>query len=74
MSAFVSDLFSVRERVALVSGASSGIGRHMAEVLAKTGASVVLVARREAALEEVRQRIVNAGGKAALIAWDVGER
>jgi len=73
MNAFVSELFSVSGRVALVTGGSSGIGRHMAEVLAKAGASVVLVARREVALEEAKQRIIASGGQAAAVAWDVGD-
>jgi len=73
MSAFVTDLFSVDGRVALVTGASSGIGRHMAEVLAKAGAKVILVARRRERLEQVVKEISESDGVASVCAWDVGE-
>ena len=44
------NLFDVRDKVACVTGASSGLGRHAANVLAKSGASVVGIARRKDAL------------------------
>jgi gluconate 5-dehydrogenase len=71
---------SVRHRfdlgglVALVTGASSGIGRRMAGALAAAGASVVLVARRSAALEEAADEIEAAGGKASYVAVDLEDR
>ncbi|MBT5298185.1 MAG: SDR family NAD(P)-dependent oxidoreductase, partial [Rhodospirillaceae bacterium] len=45
MFSMVDDLFGLDGRVAIVSGASSGIGRHMAMTLAGAGADVVLVGR-----------------------------
>jgi NAD(P)-dependent dehydrogenase (short-subunit alcohol dehydrogenase family) len=45
--------FGLRERVAIVTGASSGLGAHFASVLARAGASVVLTARREDRLREL---------------------
>ena len=70
----VLDRFRLGGKVALVTGASSGIGRTIAEALASAGASVVLCARGEAALEEARGAIAKAGGAAASVAGDVGKR
>jgi NAD(P)-dependent dehydrogenase (short-subunit alcohol dehydrogenase family) len=71
MSSFTADLFSLDGRVALVSGASSGIGRQMATTLARAGAAVVLVARRRDNLDAATRAIVAAGGRAHAIAADV---
>ena len=73
MSQFVTDLFSVEDRVALITGGSSGIGRHMAGVLAKAGARVVLVARRREQLEHAANEIKTDGGQASALVWDVGD-
>ncbi|HEX7968048.1 MAG TPA: glucose 1-dehydrogenase [Stellaceae bacterium] len=58
-------------RTALVTGASSGLGRYFAGALARAGASVVLAARRKDSLEEARDHINRAGGKAIAVALDV---
>jgi 3-oxoacyl-[acyl-carrier protein] reductase len=58
-------------RVALVTGASQGIGKAIALELAKVGATVVLAARNEAKLAEVKAEIEAAGGKAESFALDV---
>ena len=60
--------------VALVTGASSGIGQAIAQALANAGARVVLVARREQALTETRERIHTAGGDAAVVPCDLEDR
>lgn len=58
-------------RVALVTGASQGIGRACALELAKAGATVALAARNEMKLAEVAAEIAAAGGKATVFALDV---
>jgi NAD(P)-dependent dehydrogenase (short-subunit alcohol dehydrogenase family) len=63
--------FSLAGRTALVTGASSGLGRHFADVLAREGAAVVLAARRQDRLIEAVAEIAAAGGKAAAVELDV---
>ena len=58
-------------KLALVTGASRGIGAATAEALAKAGAHVVLVARTAKALEEVEERIHQAGGNATIAPLDL---
>ena len=58
-------------KLALVTGASRGIGAATAEALAEAGAHVVLVARTATALEEVEQRIHDAGGSATIAPLDL---
>src|SRR6476659_9997340 len=69
-----SELFDITGRVALVTGASSGLGAHFAEVLAENGAKVVLVARRAARLNDLKQKIETAGGQAIAVETDVLNR
>jgi len=61
-------------RIALVTGASRGIGRAVAQRLARDGRHVVLVSRSEGPLNEVRAAITDAGGRADVLAADVGDR
>jgi NAD(P)-dependent dehydrogenase (short-subunit alcohol dehydrogenase family) len=61
----------LENKVALVTGASSGIGEAAAIALADAGASVVLGARRQEKGEAVAQRIRDAGGKAVFLKTDV---
>ena len=57
-------------RVALVTGASSGLGARFAEVLASQGAAVVLAARRKDRLEALAEKIRAAGGRALAVQMD----
>ncbi|MEX0653781.1 MAG: 3-oxoacyl-[acyl-carrier-protein] reductase [Phycisphaeraceae bacterium] len=60
-------------RVALVTGASRGIGEATARALAKQGRLVVCAARSAEALEQVKQAIEQAGGEAATVTCDVSD-
>ncbi|MBK9115289.1 MAG: SDR family oxidoreductase [Betaproteobacteria bacterium] len=66
--------FDLEGRVALVTGASSGIGREIAYALADAGAAVVLVARRAEALARACEDIVARRGRAAAVAADLADR
>jgi NAD(P)-dependent dehydrogenase (short-subunit alcohol dehydrogenase family) len=68
------DLLSLQGKAALVTGASSGFGRHFARVLAGAGAKVALAARRLDVLEQLASEIRADGGEAAALAMDVTDR
>jgi NAD(P)-dependent dehydrogenase (short-subunit alcohol dehydrogenase family) len=63
--------FDLANEVALVTGASSGIGRHLAELLAAAGAKVALAARRIDRLAEAAREIEATGGQCLPVACDV---
>ena len=65
------DPFGIAGRAALVTGASAGLGRHLALTLARAGAPVALAARRLDRLEALAAEIVAAGGTARAVALDV---
>jgi 3-oxoacyl-[acyl-carrier protein] reductase len=66
-------MFSLKDRVALVTGASQGIGRATALALAAAGARVVAAARNTEKLAGVVQEIVAAGGQALAVQMDVAD-
>lgn len=67
----MSDMFSLAGKTAFVTGASSGLGAHFAETLARAGADLIVAARREAALGEVAERIRAMGATCETVALDV---
>jgi NAD(P)-dependent dehydrogenase (short-subunit alcohol dehydrogenase family) len=67
----MSDSKPLAGRLALVTGASRGIGAATAEALAAAGAHVLLVARTASALEQVEERIHDAGGNATIAPLDL---
>jgi 3-oxoacyl-[acyl-carrier protein] reductase len=68
------EMFSLNGRVALVTGASSGLGKQFARALADNGAAVALVARRVERLKALKDEIEGRGGKAVAIEADVTDR
>jgi NAD(P)-dependent dehydrogenase (short-subunit alcohol dehydrogenase family) len=68
------DRLSLAGRTALVTGASSGFGRHFARVLAGAGAAVALAARRLDRLQQLEAEIRAGGGRAAAVGLDVTDR
>jgi NAD(P)-dependent dehydrogenase (short-subunit alcohol dehydrogenase family) len=69
----MTDSKSLSGRIALITGASRGIGAATAEALAAAGAHVILVARTASALEEVEERIHAVGGTATIAPLDLTE-
>ncbi len=67
------EIFNLAGRVALVTGASSGLGQQFARALADNGAAVALVARRADRLEAFRAELEKAGAKTAAITADVNK-
>ncbi len=70
----MTNLFDLTGTVALVTGASSGLGRHFAKVLAANGAKVALAARRTDKLASLAGEIAADGGTAIAIACDVTDK
>ncbi len=74
MSDYLTEMFSLSGRIALVTGGSSGIGLGMAEALARAGARVVLVARDTERLGEAVAALEARGGQAAPVSADLSDR
>jgi NAD(P)-dependent dehydrogenase (short-subunit alcohol dehydrogenase family) len=69
----MTERFSVNGRIACVTGASSGLGRFLAEVLAEAGAAVIGVARRKSELESWLGGVRADGGRAAILQADLSD-
>jgi NAD(P)-dependent dehydrogenase (short-subunit alcohol dehydrogenase family) len=67
----MSALFDVAQETILITGASQGLGRQFARVLARNGAAVVLAARQVAKLKSLEEEIRGNGGRAAAVQMDV---
>jgi NAD(P)-dependent dehydrogenase (short-subunit alcohol dehydrogenase family) len=65
------DLFNLEGKVALITGAGSGLGRQFAQTLAGAGATVALAARRREKLEETAELVQRGGGTAICLELDV---
>ena len=69
----MTELFNLAGQVALVTGASSGMGRRMAVLLAERGAAVAVAARGADRLKDLVEEITGAGGKALAVKLDVSD-
>ncbi|WVN88137.1 2-deoxy-D-gluconate 3-dehydrogenase [Cryptococcus depauperatus CBS 7841] len=69
---YLDDLFGLKGRTALITGASRGIGSRMAIALAKAGADIILV-QRNTSNTTTRDDIVKAGGKADIVVCDLAD-
>lgn len=71
---YVSELFDLNGRVALVTGASAGLGRHFARVLARAGADLVIAARRLERLESLAEELSDGATRVVTVRADVTEK
>ena len=70
----IGDRFSLEGRVALVTGASRGLGWAMAAALAEAGATLILCGREKSTLDERVRRLRTSGARAGAVVFDVAER
>ena len=63
----------LKDKVAVITGGNSGVGAATAKLFAAEGATVVITARREAALQDVAREIEEKGGKVLAVATDISK-
>ena len=71
MNSYLSSLFSVAGRHAIVTGASGSLGAQFARCLAQAGADVVLAARRIEPMEALRDELIKIGARAHVVSIDL---
>lgn len=67
-------MFSLNNKVALITGSSRGIGEEVAKLFAKNGAHVIVSSRRQEGVEAVAEKIRQNGGKATAMACHIGDQ
>ncbi|GAB3098411.1 SDR family oxidoreductase [Aestuariicella hydrocarbonica] len=71
MSPSIQNLLSLEGKTVLISGASSGLGAHFAEIMTDAGAEVIVAARRVDKLQQLVETLIANGGKAQALEMDV---
>ena len=70
----INEIFSVKDKVILITGASSGFGKHFALTLSNAGAKIILSARRQEALDKLSKEIKNSGNESIVIPLNVSSK